>query len=198
MAEISSEQIKELREKTQAGMLDCKKALIECCGDMDKSVELLRTKGLAAANKKMERAATEGIVASYIHSNNKIGVLIELRANTDFVAKNADFHALAKDIAMQIAASNPLYISIENVPAEVVEKEREIYKEQMKDSGKPANVVDKIIDGKVNKYYEDVCLLEQAFIKDTNIKIKDIIKEKIATYGENIEVGRFVRFQIGA
>lgn len=197
MAEVSSDMIKELREKTQAGMLDCKKALIETGGDMDKAVELLRKKGLAAADKKMGREATEGIIASYIHSNQKIGVLLELRTVTDFVARNEDFQILAKELCMQIAAACPLYINKEEVPADMLEKEREIYREQLKQSGKPDNVIEKIVEGKLNKFYSDVCLLEQEYIKDNKIIIKDLIKEKIATYGENIEVGRFSRFQIG-
>lgn len=197
MSEITSVMIKELREKTQAGMLDCKKALVETSGDMDKAVEMLRKKGLASADKKMGREVTQGIVASYIHTNKKIGVLIELLTVTDFVARNEAFEALAKELCMQIAAVNPLYIRIEDVPKEVVEKECEIYREQMKDSGKPANVIEKIVDGKLNKFYTDVCLLEQEFIKDSSVRIKDLIKQKIAAFGENIEVGRFIRYQIG-
>ena len=197
MAEITGDMIKQLRDKTQAGMLDCKKALVETGGDMDKAVELLRKKGLASADKKMGREVTQGIIASYIHSNKKIGVLLELRTVTDFVARNEEFDALARELCMQVAASNPLYISIDDVPKEVVEKEREIYREQMKDSGKPANVVEKIVDGKLAKFYTDVCLLEQDYIKDPGVKIKDLIKQKIAAFGENIEVGRFVRYQIG-
>jgi elongation factor Ts len=189
--------IKELRDKTQAGMLDCKKALTETGGDIEKAVELLRKKGLASADKKMGREASEGIVASYIHNNKKLGVLIELKTVTDFVARNNDFHDLAKELCMQVAASNPLYVSIEDVPEDVVLKEKEIYRAQMKDSGKPENVVEKIIEGKLNKYYQDICLLEQEYIKDSSIRIKDLIKAKIANYGENIEVGKFVRFQIG-
>jgi len=197
VAEITGDMIKQLRDKTQAGMLDCKKALVETGGDMDKAVELLRKKGLASADKKMGREVTQGIIASYIHSNKKIGVLLELRTVTDFVARNEEFDALARELCMQVAASNPLYISIDDVPKEVVEKEREIYREQMKDSGKPANVVEKIVDGKLAKFYTDVCLLEQDYIKDPGVKIKDLIKQKIAAFGENIEVGRFVRYQIG-
>lgn len=198
MAEITTELIKELRDKTQAGMMDCKKALQETNGDMDKAVEFLRIKGLAAADKKMGREASEGIIATYIHNNQKLGVLLDLRTVTDFVARNEDFQTLAKELCMQVAAANPLYIKIEDVPAEEIEKERVIYREQMKDSGKPANVVEKIIDGKLTKFYSDVCLLEQEYIKDPKKKIKDLIKEKIAIYGENIEVRRFTRFQIGA
>lgn len=198
MAEITGDMIKELREKTQAGMLDCKKALVETDGDMEKAVELLRKKGLASADKKMGREVTQGIVATYIHSNKKIGVLLELLTVTDFVARNEEYETLAREICMQIAAVNPLYVRIEDVPADIIEKEREIYREQMKDSGKPANVVEKIVDGKLNKFYSDVCLLEQEYIKDSAIKIKDLIKQKIATFGENIEVGRFTRYQIGS
>ncbi|GAB4219705.1 MAG: translation elongation factor Ts [Spirochaetota bacterium] len=197
MAEITSEMIKELREKTQAGMLDCKKALIECGGDMEKAVDYLRKKGLAAANKREGRVAREGIIASYIHNNSKLGVLLELNCETDFVARNQDFQDLAKDLCMQVAAANPLYVSPEDVPAEVLEREKEIYREQLKESGKPANVIEKIVEGKLTKFYSEVCLLEQEFIKDNKVLIKDLIKNKIATYGENITVGRFVRFQIG-
>lgn len=197
MAEITSEMIKELREKTQAGMLDCKKALVETGGDMDKAVEFLRKKGLASADKKMGREVTQGIIASYIHNNKKIGVLVELLTVTDFVARNEAFEELGKELCMQVAAASPMYVKIEDVPADVIEKEREIYREQMKDSGKPANVIEKIIDGKLNKFYSDVCLLEQEFIKDPAVKIKDLIKQKIAVFGENIEVGKFIRYQIG-
>ena len=198
MAEVSSDMIKTLREKTQAGMLDCKKALIETNGDMEKAVEFLRKKGLASADKQMGREASEGIIASYIHGNSKIGVLLELRTVTDFVARNPEFQELAKELCMQIAAANPLYVSIEDVPAEVLEKEKEIYREQMKDSGKPENVIEKIVEGKLSKFYSDVCLLEQEYIKESKVVIKDLIKEKIAVFGENIAVGRFSRFQIGA
>ena len=189
--------IKDLREKTQAGMVDCKKALVENDGDMEKAVEYLRKKGLASADKKMGREVTEGIVASYIHNNNKIGVLVELKCATDFVARNEDFQTLAKEIAMQICAATPLYVKPEDVPAEVIEKEKEIYREQMKNSGKPENVVEKIVEGKLTKFYSEVCLLEQEYIKDSAVKIKDLIKQKIAIFGENIEVGKFSRFQIG-
>ena len=197
MAEITSDMIKELREKTLAGMLDCKKALVECGGDMEKAVEYLRKKGLSSAAKKSARSAKEGIVTAYIHSNNKVGVLLELNCETDFVARNGEFQALAKDIAMQIAATSPQFVGSEDVPADVIEKEREIYREQMKDSGKPANVVEKIIDGKVKKFFSEVCLLEQEYIKDNKLTVNDLIKNMIATLGENITVGRFERFQIG-
>ena len=197
MAEVTTDLIKELRNKTQAGMMDCKKALQEVDGDIEKAVELLRKKGLASADKKMGREASEGIVASYIHNNKKIGVLIELNTVTDFVARNEDFEELAKELCMQIAAACPLYVNSEDVPAAILDKEREIYRDQMKDSGKPDNVIEKIVEGKISKYYSEVCLLEQEYIKDPKVKIKDLIKEKIATYGENISVGRFSRFQIG-
>ncbi len=197
MPEITGDMIKELREKTQAGMMDCKKALVETNGDMDKAVEILRKKGLASADKKMGREVTQGIVGSYIHSNKKIGVLLELLTVTDFVARNQEFEALSKEICMQIAAANPQYVRIEDVPKDVVEKEREIYREQMKDSGKPQNVVEKIVEGKLNKFYSEMCLLEQEYIKDQGVKIKDLIKQKIAAFGENIEIGKFARFQIG-
>ena len=195
--EISGDKIKELRDKTQAGMLDCKKALIETGGDMEQAVDFLRKKGLASADKKMSRVASEGIISSYIHGNSKIGVLLELRCETDFVARTDDFKELAKDICMQVAAANPLYVSIEDVPAEVVEKEKEIYREQMKESGKPENVIDKIIEGKVAKFYSEVCLMEQDYIKESGVVIKDLIKSKIAVIGEPIEIGRFTRYQLG-
>jgi len=198
VAEVTSEMIKELREKTQAGMVDCKKALVETNGDMEKAVDLLRKKGLASADKKMGREVTEGIIASYIHSNSKIGVLVELKCATDFVARNEDFVTLAKELAMQIAAANPLFVSTDQVPAELLDREKDIYREQMKSSGKPENVIEKIIEGKVAKYYSEVCLLEQEYIKDGSVKIKDLIKNKIAVFGENIAVGKFARFQIGS
>ena len=197
MAEVTSGMIKELRDKTQAGMLDCKKALIETNGDIEKAIDFLRKKGLVTAAKKMGTETTEGIIASYIHTNGKIGVIVELKSVTDFVAKNEDFVALAKEIAMQIAATNPLFVSPEQVPAELTEREKDIYREQMKSSGKPENVIEKIVEGKLTKYYSEVCLLEQEYIKDNSLKIKDLITQKIAAFGENIEVGRFARFQIG-
>ena len=195
--DISSDLIKELRDKTQAGMLDCKKALIEVGGDIEKAVEYLRKKGLASADKKMTRSAKEGIISSYIHGNNKIGVLLELRCETDFVAKTDDFKELAKDICMQVAAACPLYVNISDVPEELIEKEKEIYREQMKDSGKPENVIDKIIEGKIAKFFSEVCLMEQEYIKDGSVIIKDLIKSKIAVIGEPIEIGRFTRYNIG-
>jgi len=197
VADITSDMIKELREKTLAGMLDCKKALTECGGDMEKAVEYLRKKGLSSAAKKAERTAKEGYITSYIHTNNKVGVLLQLNCETDFVARNEEFRNLAKEIAMQIAAISPQYVSSTDVPAEVVEKEKEIYREQMKDSGKPANVIEKILEGKVKKFYSEVCLLDQEYIKDGKLTINDLLKNMVATLGENISVGRFERFQIG-
>ncbi|TAL31810.1 MAG: translation elongation factor Ts [Spirochaetes bacterium] len=189
--------IKELREKTQAGMMDCKKALTECMGDLEQAADYLRKKGLASANKKASREAREGMIATYIHNNAKLGVLMELNCETDFVARNADFQELGKDLCMQVAASNPLYVDVEDVPAAEIEREKDIYREQMKESGKPANVVEKIVEGKLTKFYAEVCLLEQEYIKDPKVKIRDLIKNKIATYGENITVGRFTRYKIG-
>jgi elongation factor Ts len=165
VAEVTSAMIKELRDKTQAGMVDCKKALVETGGDMEKAVEFLRKKGLASADKKMGREVTEGVIASYIHNNNKIGVLVELKTMTDFVARNEDFQILAKEIAMQIAAANPLYIKPEEIPSEVIDKEKEIYREQMKTSGKPQNVIEKIVEGKLTKYYSEVCLPSRLYTR---------------------------------
>ena len=189
--------IKELRARTQVGMLDCKKALVECGGDIEKSIDYLRKKGIASAGKKEGRETREGIIATYIHNNNKIGVMMELNCETDFVAKNEDFKELGKELCMQVAASGPTYIKPEDVPAQEIEREKEIYREQMKESGKPANVIEKIIEGKLNKFYSDICLMEQGYIRDPKVIIKDLIKNKIATYGENISVGGFVRYQIG-
>ncbi len=197
MADITSEMKKELRVKTQAGMLDCKKALVETNGDMEKSVEFLRKKGLAKAGKQAGKEVSEGIIHSYIHSNKKIGVLLELKCVTDFVAMNEEFIALANDISMHIAAAMPLYTNQDDVPADLIEKERVIFKEQMKDSGKPENVMDKIIDGKINKFYSDICLVEQDFVKDPKVKIKDLVKGNISKLGENIEIGKFTRYQLG-
>ena len=194
---ITAEMVKTLREMTGAGMMDCKKALGETNGDMEKAVDFLREKGLAAAAKKSGRIATEGLVESYIHAGGRIGVLVEVNCETDFVAKNADFQALVKDIAMQIAAANPLYIRREEVPAEIVEHEREILRAQAINEGKPANIAEKMVEGRVEKYYKEVCLLDQIYIKDGDLTISDIIKANIAKIGENISVRRFVRYQLG-
>lgn len=197
MSEITAEKVKELREKTGAGMMDCKKALTEANGDFQKAIEILRQKGLAAAQKKSTRKAAEGLVGSYIHMD-KIGVLVEVNCETDFVAKTDIFRELVKDIAMQIAATSPQYISREDVPSDVIERERAIYRASITDN-KPANVIEKIIEGRLEKFYADTCLLEQIFIKDPEQKkkVKDIITEAIARLGENIVVRRFARFQVG-
>jgi elongation factor Ts len=190
-----TEKIKELRQTTGAGIMECKSALKESNGNIEKAVEILRKKGLMTARKKADRAAEEGRIECYVHSNSKIGVLVEINCETDFVAKCDDFKSFCKDIAMQIAASNPLYLSRENVPAEVIEKEKEIIKSQTKD--KPDNVLEKIVDGKIEKYYQEVCLLEQIFIKNDKIKIKDYLNEIIGKIRENILIKRFVRFSLG-
>jgi len=194
---ISAEMVKELREKTGAGMMDCKRALTDANGNMEKAVELLRERGLAKAAKKASRVAAEGLVESYIHGNGRIGVLVEVNCETDFVARNEEFKQLAKDIAMQIAAANPKYISREDIPQEVIEKERAILKQQAINEGKPAQVVDRIVDGRIEKFFEEVCLLEQGWIRNPDIKIKDLITEKIAKIGENIVIRRFARFEKG-
>ncbi|MBW2433465.1 MAG: translation elongation factor Ts [Deltaproteobacteria bacterium] len=197
MAKISAGMVKELREKTGAGMMDCKKALSEVNGDMDKAVEFLRKKGLATAQKRAGRALNEGIIQSYIHMTGKLGVLVEVNCETDFVAKNEDFQEFAKNIAMHIAASNPLGITPEDVPEDLIEKEKEIYRAQALEMGKPENVIDKIVEGKLKKFYEESCLLNQPYVRDTDISVADLLAELIAKIGENISVKRFVRYQIG-
>lgn len=187
--------IKKLRDKTSAGVVDCKKALKESGGDIDKAVEILRKQGAVMASKKMGRSAKEGRVESYIHLGGKIGVLVEINCESDFVARNDDFKSFVKDIAMQIAASSPLYLKREDVPAEVIKKETEIIKAQV--TGKPAAAIEKITEGKLNKFFEDACLLEQPFIKDTNLKVKDMLTSMIAKVGENIVIKRFVRYLLG-
>ncbi|MBP7176743.1 MAG: translation elongation factor Ts [Thermoclostridium sp.] len=195
--EISAGMVKELREMTGCGMMDCKKALAETNGDVQKAVEFLREKGLASAAKKAGRIAAEGIVESYIHGGGRIGVLVEVNIETDFAAKNPDFRAFVKDVAMQIAASNPLYVQREDVPAEVVEKEKEILKLQAMNEGKPANIAEKMVIGRVDKFYKQICLLEQPFIKDTDKTVQDIVNEKIAMIGEKISIRRFTRYEMG-
>ncbi|OGQ36909.1 MAG: translation elongation factor Ts [Deltaproteobacteria bacterium RIFCSPHIGHO2_12_FULL_43_9] len=194
---ISADKVRDLREKTGAGILDCKKALQESGGNMDKAIEFLRKAGLAAAKKKTGRIASEGVVSSYIHANGKIGVLVEINCETDFVARTDDFQRFVKDVGMQIAASNPFYVSEENIPPEVLEKEREINREKAQKSGKPATVLDKIVEGQLKKYYEEVCLLDQPFVKDPNKKIRDLTHELISKLGENISIRRFARYQLG-
>ena len=194
---ISMDQLKDLREKTGAGISDCKKALEEAKGDMEEAIRILRTRGLATAAKKAGRAAKEGVIGSYIHHNNKIGVMVEIRCESDFVAKTPQFQELAKDLSMQIAAMAPRFVKIEDVPAEVLAQEKQIYREQLKDEKKPANVIDKIVEGKVNKFFEDSVLMEQAFVKDNTRKVKDLLGATVAALAENIQVHRFVRFQVG-
>lgn len=194
---ITAGMVKELRERTGAGMMDCKKALGETDGDMDKAIDYLREKGLAAAAKKAGRIAAEGLVESYIHGGGRIGVLVEVNCETDFVAKTEGFKALAKDVAMQIAAANPSYVSREEVPADVIEHEKEVLRAQALNEGKPAQIVEKMIIGRIEKYYKEVCLLEQPFIKDTDKTITQLINESIAKIGENIAVRRFTRYQLG-
>lgn len=195
--DVSAASVKELREKTGAGIMDCKKALAESGGDVEQAVDVLRRKGLASAAKKMGRVAAEGLVGAYIHAGGKIGVLLELNCETDFVARTPEFQALLKDLAMQIAAANPRYIRPEEVSPEELEKEKAIYRQQAIDSGKPERVVDKIVEGKMERFYSEVCLLEQAFIKDPDRKVADLLRDGIARLGENIQVRRFVRYHLG-
>lgn len=195
--EITAIMVKELRDKTGAGMMECKKALIETGGDMESAIKYLRERGIAQASLKADRETREGIIASYIHAGSKIGVLLELNCETDFVARTEEFKALAKDICMQIAASNPRYVSRDDVPEDVIKSEKEIYKAQAKQEGKPDNILEKIAEGKLNRFFSEVCLLEQPFIKDTDKSVEDIIKLAISKFGENVTVGRFVRFEVG-
>jgi len=192
---VSAELVKKLRDKTNAGMMDCKKALDEAAGDMEKAIDFLRKRGLAIAAKKSSRVTKEGVVASYIHSNSKIGVLVEVCCESDFVAKNVGFQTLVKDLTLQIASACPRYVSRDQVPADIIEREKAIYREQVQ--GKPANVLEKIIEGKLEKFFQDVCLVDQLFVKDDKLKISDLLKEKIAQLGENMTIRRFVRFQVG-
>lgn len=194
---IEAAAVKELREKTGAGMMDCKKALVECQGDFEKAVDYLRTKGLALAAKKAGRIAAEGSIGAYIHSGSKIGVLVELNCETDFVARTEEFQGLLKDIAMQVAASNARYVRREDVPDAELEREREIYRQQAADLGKPQPVVEKIVEGKIERFYCENCLLDQSFIKDPDRQVKDVIQDNIAKLGENLQVRRFVRYQVG-
>lgn len=197
MAEVTVDMIRELRSRTGAGMMDCKKALEETGGDIEKAVDLLRKKGLAEAAKKAGRTAKEGIVTSYIHHNRRVGVLLELNCETDFVARTDQFEQLAKDIAMHIAMANPQYVSRNEVPEEVIEHEKTIEREKTEAEGKPEQVIEKIVEGKISKLYENICLLEQPFIKDNSKTIGDLINEAIVLLGENIVVGRFARFEVG-
>jgi elongation factor Ts len=194
---VTPQLVKELRERTGAGMMDCKKALVEANGDVEKAIEILREKGLSAAAKKAGRIASEGIVDAYIHGGGRIGVLVEVNCETDFVAKTPAFRAFVKDIAMQIAASNPEYVSKEDVPAEVVAKEKEILSEQAKNEGKPEKIIEKMVVGRIEKFYKEICLLEQPFVKDPDISVKDLINQQVAAIGEKISVRRFVRYEMG-
>ena len=194
-AEIDPQLVKQLREKTNAGFMDCKRALVESGGDLDKAETILRTKGMANAGKKASRATKEGVVASYIHLQGKVGVLVEVNCETDFVARNENFREFVKDITLHIAAAHPLYVSRSDVPGNLIEAEREIYKAQVK--GKPENVADKIVEGKLEKFYSTVCLLEQGFIKNPDMTIRDLLNGKIAELGENIIIRRFVRYLVG-
>ncbi|MBI4856530.1 MAG: translation elongation factor Ts [Acetobacterium woodii] len=189
--------VKELRAKSGAGMMDCKKALVETEGNIEDAMVLLREKGLAATNKKSGRVASEGIVESYIHMGGKIGVLVEVNCETDFVAKNEGFKNFVKDVAMHIAAANPLYVTKEEVPTAELEKEKEILRAQALNEGKPEKIVDKMVEGRVSKYYKEICLLEQPFVKNPDLTIEDLVKEQIMTIGENVKIRRFARFQMG-
>ena len=195
--EITAAMVKKLREKTGVGMMDCKKALTDADGDMEKAVINLREQGLAKAAKKADRTAKEGIIASYIHPGDKLGVLVEINCETDFVARTEDFRTFCKDISMQIAAASPLVVNREDISQDQIKAEREIYRTQALNDGKPEKIVDKIVDGKIEKYYGEVVLLEQAFIKDTDKTIKDYLMETIARLGENMNIKRFVRFYLG-
>jgi elongation factor Ts len=194
---VTAKMVKELRTKTGAGIMDCKKALTETDGDIEKAIEALRKKGLASAAKKAGRVTSEGTVSSYIHGGGKLGVVVEVNCETDFVALTEQFQQLVKDVAMHIAAANPLYVKREDVPEDIIAKEREIYAAQFENSGKPEQVIAKIVDGKIDKYFADVCLYEQQFVKDTDKTIQQLVTESIAQLGENINIRRFARFVLG-
>lgn len=196
--EITAALVRELREKTNAGMMDCKQALQETSGNMDKAVDLLRQKGLATAMKRAGKQASEGLVHAYIHAGGRMGVLVEVNCETDFAAKSQDFQDFVKNVAMQIAATNPLGVSKEDVPQETIERERAIYLAQARESGKPDNILEKMVDGKMRKYFQEVVLLEQAYVKDPDKTIQDYLNELLAKTGEKILIRRFVRFQLGA
>ncbi len=197
MATISAQMVKQLREKTGAGIMDCKEALSECDGDINKSVDFLRKKGLATAAKRAGRAMKEGVVQAYIHTGSKLGVLVEVDCETDFVANSDDFKEFVKNIAMHIAATNPVGITPSDVPEEIINKEKEIYRAQALETGKPEKIIDKIAEGKLNKYFKENCLLNQMYVRDPNLTIADLLNELIAKIGENITIKRFARFQIG-
>ena len=197
MAAITAQMVKDLRQETGAGVLDCKEALVACDGDFEKAAAYLREKGMAAAAKRATREATEGLIGSYIHAGSRVGALVEVNCETDFVANTDQFQELAHDLAMQIVAAKPLYLAPDDVPADVVDEEKANYHTEMKDSGKPERILDKIVEGKLKKYYEEICLMEQPFIKDTAITVRELVQQHNALLGENIVVRRFVRFEIG-
>ena len=194
---VTAAMVNELRKATGAGLMDCKRALTETAGDHEKAIDYLRTKGLAAASKKSGRVATEGAVGSYIHAGGKIGVLVEVNCETDFVAKNDTFQNFVKDIGMHIAAASPLYVRREEVPAELIEREKEIYRAKAKESGKPDAIIEKILDGQINKYFSDICLLEQPYVKDPDKTVQTLLNETISTIGENMSIRRFAKFVLG-
>lgn len=198
MADVSAAQIKVLRERTGAGMMDCKKALTECNSDMEKACDFLREKGLAAAAKKEGRVAAEGTVESYIHGGGRIGVLVEVNCETDFVARGDEFKALVRDLGLHIAAANPQYLNKEDVPADVLQHERDILKAQALNEGKPEKIIEKMVEGRIEKFYKEVCLMEQAFVKDPDRTVRDLVLDKIAKIGERIVVRRFTRYELGA
>ena len=198
MGQITASMVKELRERTKAGMMDCKKALQECDGDMEKAVAWLRQKGLAVAAKRAGRATSEGVVQCYIHAGNKVGAMVELNCETDFVAKTDQFIEFARELALQVTATNPVCVSREQVPQELIEKEKAIYANQARESGKPEHIIEKIVEGRLEKFYKEVCLLEQAYVKDPDVTIQDKLNELIGKLGENISIRRFARFQVGA
>ena len=195
--EVTASLVKELRERTGAGMMDCKKALAETAGDLSKAVDYLRQKGLAAAAKKADRAATDGAIGAYVHAGGKLGVLVEINCETDFVARTAEFQSLLKDVAMQVAATNPRWVRREEVSAEEFEREKVIYRQQALESGKPEKVIEMIVQGKMEKFYSEVCLLDQSFVKDPDKKVIDVVNDAIARLGENIQVRRFARYHLG-
>ena len=197
MSEVTAAMVKQLREKTGSGMMDCKKALTENGGDMDKAIDFLRKKGLATAAKRAGRATSEGVVQPYVHTGGKLGVMVEVNCETDFVAKSDDFQEFAKNVAMHIAATNPLGIVPEDVPEELLEREKAIYVDQAKQTGKPENVIEKIVEGKMGKFLKENCLMQQAYVRNPDITIADLLNELIAKIGENISIKRFVRFQLG-
>jgi elongation factor Ts len=197
MADITASSVKALRDKTGAGMMDCKKALTECAGDEEKAVAWLREKGLSKAQKRAGRATSEGVIGSYIHSNGKLGVMVEIKCETDFVARSERFLEFAKNVAMQIAAANPVCVSPEEVPADLLAKEKEIFKHQAMEEGKPEAIAEKIVEGRVKKFYKEICLLEQPFIKDDKVSIKDLLNDLVGVLGENVQIGRFTRMALG-